>query len=71
MRVMKKISVSENSSGTVKVIIGDVLEELSFAEFNKLTDKCIELRNVRKTEADIRERATSGTLERSLSARTS
>ena len=47
MRLMKKISVSENSSGTVKVIIGDVLEELSFAEFNKLTDKCIELRNIR------------------------
>jgi hypothetical protein len=40
-----KISVSRSSGGKVKLIVGDVLEELNRAQFNRLTDQCIKVRN--------------------------
>jgi hypothetical protein len=40
-----KISVSRSSGGKVKLIVGDVLEELNLAQFNRLTDQCIKVRN--------------------------
>jgi hypothetical protein len=48
-----KISVTRIRSGKVKLIVGDVLEELCVAEFNRLTDLCNEVRN-RMTEAEER-----------------
>ena len=29
----------------VKLIVGDVLEELNLTQFNRLTDQCIKVRN--------------------------
>jgi hypothetical protein len=29
----------------VRLIVGEVLEELSLAQFNRLTDQCIKVRN--------------------------
>jgi hypothetical protein len=40
-----KISVSRSSGGKVKLTVGDVLEELNLAQFNRLTDQCIKVRN--------------------------
>jgi hypothetical protein len=40
-----KISVTNSSGGKVKLIVGDVLGELNLAEFNRLTDQCLKVRN--------------------------
>jgi hypothetical protein len=40
-----KISVTRSSGGKVKLIVGDVLGELNLAEFNRLTDQCLKVRN--------------------------
>jgi hypothetical protein len=40
-----RISVLRSSGGKVKLIVGDVLEELNVAEFNRLIDQCIKVRN--------------------------